>query len=211
MAKVEVSRGLLAGGGAALAAAVLAVVFLLGREAGRRGAAPGTPPPAAPASPAAEPPPGTAPAASPGEAPASAPAAPAEPERAAGRAYFAALDDLAQGQLAGDPESLAREMVAGLARGDTSGFDRLIAQAEAGRKKLAGLQPPPPCAAHHRAGLADLDESLALMRAMKKALEGAEAESSLPALGLRANALRLRAEALQREEQGLRQRYGLAR
>jgi hypothetical protein len=213
MAKVEVGRGLLIGGGLALGSALLAVVFLLGREAGRKGvpssqAAPSPIPAAgvgAPSS-AAIPGPGGGPAAGLENGP-----APSEPERAAVRAYFAALDDLAPGQLAGDPESLARELVAGLARGDTSGFEQLIGQAEVGRRKLAGLQPPQPCAAHHRTSLADMDESLAVMRTMKKALEGAESESSLSALGLRANALRVRAEALQREEQLLRQRFGLTR
>lgn len=223
MAKVVVNRGLIVGLGVALGAALLALVFLLGREAGRKPAVPpsspgsalpstpGAPPTQASGSaPGMEPPTQTATLIGASRAvPPPSPSAVLEPERAAAVAFFDALDHLTPGQFSGDPQASAQEMVAGLGKGDSSGFDRLIAQAEEARGKLAALAPPPSCAGFHRESLAQLEESLVLMRANKKAMQGGESDA-LTALLARAQSLRARADALQREEKALRQRFGIA-
>lgn len=225
MKKVEVSGGLLIGLICALGAALLGLVFLLGRESAR-------PAPAAPPQPAAQAPPPTqstqpapeapaptfavqpppAPMPGPAPAPATPPMDPAhrppDTERAAVAAYFQAVDHIQPGELDGDPQSVAQGMVEELGKGDSSGLDGMVRQAESARSRLAALAPPPACAAYHRESLADLDASLELLRGMKQALSASDADA-LSSLNSKATALRARSEALQREEQQLRQRYGL--
>lgn len=217
MAQVQVGRGVLAGMGAALAACLLALTFLLGRECGRRGTAsvPLSPSAAAPATGAGPSATRVVPAAAdPGGAPQDPPVPPAgpadplDPQRSAAQAYFAALDRIAPGQLAGDPQALAQEMVGGLSKGDATGFDRLLTQAEEARLKVLQLSPPPALAAHHQESLALLDENLALLKGIRRALEGGEREGSLGAQLARAQALQARSEALEQADKALRARYG---
>ncbi|MBK8725298.1 MAG: hypothetical protein IPL96_04380 [Holophagaceae bacterium] len=223
MAKVEVPKGLLIGLASALGAALLALAFLLGRAAGARmqpGSAPGVAPGIQDARPA-----GAVQAAQPGGGamqagpPTSLPPAPAalvpagpsdpqDPQRGAVAAYFAALDRIAPGQLAGDPQAVAQEVVAGLAKGDASGFDRLLAQADEARRRVAALVPPPPCAAFHQESLALLDENLVLLRSVKRSLEGGEGEGGMASLVARAQAVQARSEGLERADKALRARYG---
>ncbi len=102
-------------------------------------------------------------------------------------------------------------MVAGRVRGDASGFDRMVAQAEEARGKVAALAVPAPCAAFHQESLALLDEDLGLLKGIKRALEGREGESSLGPLLSRAQAAQARSEALERADKALRARYGAGR
>jgi len=214
VAKVAINRGLLIAMGVSTGALALALVFLLGREAGRRKGGGGEAPSAAtsrvpgiqPSGPEAPPP--APPPAGPG------PAAPPEandPVRAAVAAYFETVDRITPGQFSSGPEAAAQEMVAGLARGESGAFDQLIEQSEAARRRLTALTPPAPCAGYHRESLAVLEESLGMLRALKKALEGGEAETGVAALASRSNALRARTDALKAEEQSLRQRFALPR
>ncbi len=233
MAQVQVNRGVLVGLGVALASALIALAYLLRRDAGRgagAGPAPSGPPPAGTAAnPGFPPPPSSPPSAVPPSAPQGAGGAPGaagpppellapqgspdprDPQRPAVQAYFQALDRIAPGQLAGEPQALAQEMVAGLGRGDASGFDRMVAQAEEARGRLAALQPPAPCAAFHQESLALLDENLTLLKGVKRSLEGREGDSSLGPLLARAQAVQARSEALERADKALRARYGAGR
>lgn len=238
MAKVEIPKGLLVGLAGVAAAATLGLVFLLGRETGRRATAgpqvqagsPGVsaPPPKpaievtlTPQLPARESQaPGTDPsaeAAQPSEADRPGPSAPptaappqAQAARAAVAAYFKAVDD-AQPDTSGNPEAVAQQVVAGLGKGDTSGFDEMIQQAQRTRNRMAAIAPPQPCAAFHRESLASLDAGLDLMRAMKKALASSEPGPQVASLTDQANAMKTRSEALQAQEAALRQRFGLTK
>jgi len=134
------------------------------------------------------------------------------PESAAARAvaeYLDAVEHIQAGKL-GEGEGVANEMAAALAKGDTSGLDGMIREAEAARGSLGALVPPAPCAAHYRESLESLDDALEILRALKTAMESPEPAAQLPAIATRAAALRSRAQALQREEVALRQRWGLA-
>ena len=102
-------------------------------------------------------------------------------------------------------------MASALAKGDTSGLDRMIRDTEAARQKLAALVPPSSCAAHYRESLGSLDDALSMLRSLKAAVESPEPAAGLAAVGTQAGALRTRSEALQREEAALRQRFGLTR
>jgi hypothetical protein len=227
VSKVLVSRGLVAGLAGTAGAAVLALVFLLGRASApvppAQVPAPVPTPTAAPA-PAAEAPATTG---EPAPAPAIpvAPLAPVAPpmpiarpaatrpdagasERAAVKAYFAAVERIQPAQT-GDPDAVAQQMVGGLAKGDSSGLDGMFQQAQATRARLAAITPPAPCAAFHRESLAVLDGGLEMMQSLKQSLAApGQGGTALQDLSARATELKARSEALQAQEKALRQRYG---
>lgn len=129
--------------------------------------------------------------------------------RAAVAAYFDAVDHIQPEKMSGEAEGVANEMVAALAKGDTSGLDRMIRETEAAKESLAALTPPASCAAHHRVSLGSLDDALEILRSLKTAMESPEPAAQLTGVAARATALRSRADVLQKEELALRQRYGL--
>ncbi len=134
-----------------------------------------------------------------------------DPERASVAAYFDAVDHVQPGAMSGEAEGVANEMAAALANGDMSGLDKMARQTEAAKASLAAITPPAPCAAFHRESLASLDDALEVLRALKTAMESPEPATQFANVAARANALRSRADVLQKEEQDLRQRYGLKR
>ena len=223
MAKIQIPKGLLIGLTWVAVVSALGVVFLLGRESGRktqtgfqkesRGA--GVPvatliPSSNPAKTEA-PIPQSAPGGTPGPNGGVLPIAlipPSGPERAAVAAYFQTVENIQPGS-SGDPESTARQVVTGLSKGDTSGFDGMIQQAQVARNRLSAITPPQPCAAYHRESLESLDAGLDLMRDMKKDLSSPGQEASAINLAERANTLKARTEALQLQEKSLKQRFGL--
>ena len=132
-------------------------------------------------------------------------------ERASVAAYFDAVDHIQAGSMSGEAEGVANEMAAALAKGDTSGLDKVIRETEAAKQGLAALTPPASCAAHHRESLASLDDAMEVLRSMKTTMESSEPATQLANVSARATALRSRADALQKEELALRERYGLKR
>lgn len=134
-----------------------------------------------------------------------------DPLRAAVAAYFDAVEHIQAGAASGDPNGIAQEMAAALANGDTSGLDKMIRETEAAKARLAAIPPPAPCAAHHRESVGSLDDALEVLRSLKAAMESSEPVAQLASITTRATALRSRAEALQKEELALRERYGLKR
>lgn len=130
-------------------------------------------------------------------------------ERASVAAYFDAVDRIQMGGMTGEAEGIAHEMAAALVNGDTSGLDKMIRETEAAKQSLAAVTPPASCAAHHRESLASLEDAMDVLRSMKTAMESSEPASQLAGVSARANALRSRADALQKEELALRQRYDL--
>jgi len=220
MGKVLVSRGLLAGLAGGAGAAVLALVFLLGRVSARVPPAPVpvpvpgvAPAPDAP-TPVEAPLPTPSPAAQPAPPPvaqavrpAAISAASGPSERAAVLAYFAAVERIQPAQ-SGDPDAVAQQLVGGLAKGDNAGLDGMFQQAQATRARLAAITPPAPCAAFHRESLAVLDGGLEMMQSLKQALAASgQGGTALQDLSARASELKARSEALQAQEKALRQRY----
>jgi len=134
-----------------------------------------------------------------------------EAERAAVAAYFDAVDRIQLGAIDGEAEGVANEMAAALANGDTSGLDKMIGETESAKTSLAAVSPPAVCATHHRETLASLDDALAVLGALKGAMGSPDPAGQLANVSARATALRSRADALQKEEQELRLRYGLKR
>jgi hypothetical protein len=134
-----------------------------------------------------------------------------DPDPAAVAAYLDAVDRIQPGATAGSPEGIANELAAALANGDTSGLDGLIRETEGAKERLTGLRPPAACAAHHRESLGSVDDALEVLRSLKTAMESPDPAAGLASVAAQAGALRSRAEALQREEKTLRERYGLTR
>lgn len=224
MQKVEVNKTLLIALACTAAVAVTGLVFLLGRESGRAAKPPEAPAPVRPQQVITAPTPDQ-----PGVLPKEEPAPPAspvqglpvtpplpkgmsaesagEPVRPLVVAYFDAIDHIQPAGSGGDPESTAQGIMGSLAKGDFSGFDGMIRQAEVARGRLAAISPPQPCATYHRECLDSLDNGLALMRSLKTAMAGQGAEGQLTSLAAQAEVLRKRSESLQAEEQALRRHY----
>jgi hypothetical protein len=235
MEKVSVNKGFLIGVVAVAGGSLLALAFLLGRASGSgspSGQPSGREPPggvapspvASPrvvdrqAQPLPLPTPEVASITDPVD-PRPAPAPTASERRGAGTdsaraavaAYLDAVDHIQPGKMSGDAESVAGEMAGALAKGDTSGLDRMIRETEAATESLAALTPPAPCAALHRESLGSLDDALEVLHSLKTAMESPDPAAQFTGVATRATALRSRSEALQKEELALRQRYGLTR
>ena len=129
--------------------------------------------------------------------------------RAAVAAYFDTVEHIQAGAMSGEANSVAQEMAAALASGDTSSLDKMIRETEAAKERLAAVAPPAPCATHHRESLGSLDDALEVLRALKAAMESPEPIAQLASVSTRGAALRSRADVLQKEEVALRRRYGL--
>ncbi len=135
---------------------------------------------------------------------------PDDPEQATVAAYLDAVDAIQASGVAGNPESTANEMAVALARGDASGLDGLVREAEEARRRLLAISPPAACAAHHRETLASFDDALGMLRALKAATGSTDPATALADVAARATALKARAESLKVEEEALRRR-GLKR
>ena len=138
---------------------------------------------------------------------AAAPAPPAaSPVRTAVIAYFKAVDAI-HPEGSGDPDTVAQEVAGGLAKGDTSGIDRMLQQSEATRARLQAITPPAVCAAYHQSLLASLDDGMDMLRLITRATSSSAPSTSTSDLTDRANAMKARSEALQLQEKKLRQQY----
>jgi hypothetical protein len=133
-------------------------------------------------------------------------APPDDPERAAVAAYLDAVDAIQASGIAGNPESTANEMAVALARGDASGLDGLVREAEEARRRLLAISPPAACAAHHRETVGSFDDALGMLRALKAATGSTDPATALADVAARATALKARAESLKAEEEALRRR-----
>jgi hypothetical protein len=131
---------------------------------------------------------------------------PPAPARRAARpevdAYFSRIEQIQLSGVSASPEA-AQTMLNAMLQGDSTSFDRLLADAERGEREARGITPPPQCAAYHAALLDLLRESRVLLVDLKGAI-GAEDPSRLLALGARAAELQRKGEALKEQEQALR-------
>ena len=117
-------------------------------------------------------------------------------------AYFSRIEQIQLSGVSASPEA-AQTMLNAMLQGDSTSFDRLLADAERGEREARGITPPPQCAAYHAALLDLLHESRALLVDLNGAI-GAEDPSRLLALGARAAELQRKGEALKEQEQALR-------
>jgi hypothetical protein len=228
-------RRLVIGLGAALAVALLAIAFLLGRESRRANPAVVAPT----AGPTAEPPllsptgvpaaaPDTVPptpiavmseegAPSPSAVPPAAAPAPVEtlpatedPVRAEVARYFAEVEALQQASKgwSGDPNAAAQQILRQATSGDMSGFKSL---ADANRRlaeQLRAVSVPEPCALHHQRTLEVLDAATGLVDKMPAAVQSGDV-AALGAVTTQGQDLERRTREVDALGLAVKKRYGL--
>ena len=235
---VAVPRALLIALSSMLLATLLAVAFLLGREAGRTetaapellaqaSRAPVEPMPARRAAarphpvpaprrlrdhpqPASPSPPTTRPPPAPAPEPA-APAAPAvDPrERAAVVRYFEEFDEIAGGNaVAGDPETMAMALLNQATGGDWSRFDELGDTQRSMLRRLRRLRVPPVCREYHQKMLTLLAAGATLLDAVRQGVQSGNL-GALSTLTTTAQRLQTDAEEARRLAAAIQQRYDL--
>ena len=196
----------------ALLAALVAIAFLVGREAGRQpGIEDSAEPPVpltgdvAPAAAAVRPRP-TLPAPSP---PSSPPAAVGDSrQREQIESCFRTVDRLGASGAAGDPEKMATAIVGEEASGNWSTFDDV---ADTQRTNLAQLQQmnvPPDARAYHDQTTRLMEAGIDMMTKVKRGMERGDA-MALTALSTEAQAMQVDAEAAERLGAELRAKYGI--
>lgn len=234
MEKVTVTKPILIGLVAALAASLSGVAFLLGRESTRGEAArvstmaprtaavappiapPGfAPPPVAVDAPAAPtpappvPPLRSAPSAAPPTVAGPPPGATIDPElQRAIVEYFARVDRLQQGPATDNSEAFAGQLMKAALDGDTSGFERFLHDAELSQSQLKAIAAPAPCRAYHQSALGLMAESIGMLRAIRSSLSTGDT-TALAGVGAGAGQLQSRLQALEAEKKAILTAYRL--
>ncbi len=207
----------------ALGAALLIIVFLLGRSSGRT--APSASAPAGSDQPA----PGSG---LPPDAPRPIEAAPAAGDPTAGplatlggteataladdgyRAqvarYFEELDAIQRDAKAwhGDPTTVAQAILQQAAEGKTSDFDALIESNRMLLVRLEGISAPPPCVEHHRRSVGTVGEGLHLLERVRSSLAD-HSVAELEALTVSGRDIEKRAAEIDAMAVEIKKRYGL--
>jgi hypothetical protein len=222
-ARVGVPAPVLYGGIAAIIGLLVAVGFLAGRASGERVAteAAGTLPAAAPPAPAAAPPVPTVEGAQAIPPPPAEVAARPTPAGAGATAaapglrrevaeYFREMDATqAAAKTWSDPSALAQEILAQAMRGDSGGFDRLIAASVKARDDVREMAVPVPCGEHHRLTLALLEEGVVILGKLRDGVASGDT-SAVAGIASTGSALEARARAVDEMGAALRSQYGVA-
>ncbi len=231
-ARASVPLPLVYGGIAAIIALLVAVGFLAGR-ASTGGAAPSSvvaasttltadPAPVthvAPATGGASAPDAVAitpnaragPAGSIGGTPAAAPSGPPVPPalRPQVAEYFRRMDATqSAAKTWSDPNALAQEILAQAMKGDSSGFDKLVAASALARDGVRAITAPAPCAEHHRLSLALLEEAVVMLSKLRDGVAAGD-PAALMAIASSGSALEERARAVDALAASLRAQYGV--
>jgi hypothetical protein len=102
-----------------------------------------------------------------------------------------------------DPNAYAYQLAEASMKGDTSGFDELLAGLETARREAQSMTPPPACAGYHREMLVMLAESSTMLRAMRDAIASRNLEE-LAAIAGKAQSMQSRVDALEAMEKQIR-------
>ena len=227
MPSVTVPRSVLVALAAALLVCLGITAFLAGRASVPAGPQGISPPPAAPAAafeapaqspstlpglaapaapgPSAEP--QAPPSASAGVVPTLAPASPAEAARVA--RYFQEMETAqAAAKYWGDPQALAGSLVQGLAKGDRSGIDELLAATRGSHARMQAIDVPSDCAEHHRRSLDLVTQGATMLEAITSAVTSGDLEG-LGAFPARARELEADAKDVDALAARIKQRYGI--
>ena len=94
-----------------------------------------------------------------------------------------------------DPNVLAQEVLTQAMRGDSGGFDKLVAASAAARDGVRAIAPPTPCAEHHRLTLALLDEAVVILGKLRDGVAAGD-PSAVAAIATSGRALEGRARAV---------------
>jgi hypothetical protein len=125
-------------------------------------------------------------------------------------AYFAQTDVIQSAfKEEGDPASLAQRLLMAAANGDTSGLDELVARQSRLAESLRTIQPPAPCAEHHRRSIELIERSGRLLKGMRDGIASGDV-GSLAGLDTAARALEADARAVDALAEDVKKRHGIA-
>ena len=160
--------------------------------------------------PAGAPPAGAiVPAAAPASAPPEAAMAPPALRREVAE-YFRRMDATqSAAKTWSDPTALAQEVLAQAMRGDSGGFDKLIAASAAARDGVRTMTVPSPCGEHHRLTLALLDDAVVILTRLREGVAAGD-PSAVAGIASSGSALEERARAVDLLGASLRSQYGVA-
>jgi len=147
--------------------------------------------------------------------PASSPAAagaamPPPALRAEVAAYFLRMDATqSAAKTWSDPTALAQEILAQAMRGDSGGFDKLIAASAAARDGVRNMTVPAPCTEHHRLTLALLGDAVVVLTKLREGVAAGD-PGAVAGIASSGSALEERARAVDVLGASLRSQYGVA-
>ena len=107
-----------------------------------------------------------------------------------------------------DPTALAQEVLAQAMRGDSGGFDSLIAASTAARDGVRTMSVPAPCGEHHRLTLALLSDAVQMLTRLREGLAAGD-PGAVAAIASSGSALESRAHAVEVLGASLRSQYGV--
>jgi len=107
-----------------------------------------------------------------------------------------------------DPTALAQEVLAQAMRGDSGGFDKLIAASAAARDGVRSMTVPAPCGEHHRLTLALLDDAVLILTKLREGVAAGD-PSAVAGIASSGSALEARARAVDDLGASLRSQYGV--
>lgn len=107
-----------------------------------------------------------------------------------------------------DPTALAQEVLADAMRGDSSGFDKLIAASAAARDGVRTMTVPAPCAEHHRLTLALLNDAVVILTRLRDGVAAGD-PGAVAGIATSGSALEARARAVDELGASLRSQYGV--
>jgi hypothetical protein len=192
-------------GTAVAPAAPAAAPFAVGEPLSRTLPAPMAVPDAGPATPT---PAAQAPAAPAGVVPSLAPAAPGDGARVA--RYFQEMETAqASAKYWDDPQALAGSLVQGLAKGDRSGIDELLAATRGAHSRMQALDVPADCAEHHRRSLDLVAQAAAMLDAIAGGMTSGDVEG-LGAFPAKARQLEADTKDVDALAGRIKQRYGIS-
>lgn len=123
-------------------------------------------------------------------------------------AYFRQMDNIQPGQMSGDPQAMANEVLDSAMKGNTTQLDDIVRKSQSAEQRARSVNPPAHCAHYHQQAVALMGESVQIVRTMRRAIHDNDSNALL-SLSARASTLQSHVESLRVEEQDLKRRYGV--
>ena len=108
----------------------------------------------------------------------------------------------------GDPQALAGSLVQGLAKGDRSGIDELLAATRGAQARMQAIAVPSDCAEHHRRSLELVVQGASMLEAIASGVTSGDVEG-LGAFPAKARQLEADAKDVDALAARIKQRYGI--
>ena len=107
-----------------------------------------------------------------------------------------------------DPTALAQQVLADAMRGDSGGFDRLIAASAGARDGVRTMTVPAPCGEHHRLTLALLGDAVVILTKLREGVASGD-PSAIAGIASSGSALEARTRAVDELGASLKSQFGV--